>query len=244
MGIFRWIFGNREKGARDPASTSRYHRNDNSLQPNDDHLYSDNQDVTSGLEFRATLQIRTPLSVLEHHGETFRGPPSKAPVYCSEADGGWDLKLKSWAELARNESVKRRLEAIGEPEHECASDVGLVKPSEYLPFLKDFRRIVENPSAVSSLLNELDSLARSNPTYQHFWQKLNETYRDFPKSFFYTKFTEAPGIGAKAAKAIFESGIHSVAELCAASEADLIDIPGIGKKTLERLRAHFCRDPK
>lgn len=200
MGIFRWLFGNRKNGARGSASASRYHRDDNSLRSNGDHLYNDNQGVISGLEFSATLQIRTPLSVLEHHGETFQGPPSKAPVYCSEADGGWDLKLKSWADLAGSESVRQRLIAIGEPERESASDVGPVKPSEYLPFLKDFRRIVEKPSAVSSLLNELDSLPCSSPTYQQFWQKLSETYRDFPKSFFYMKFTEVSGIGAKAAK--------------------------------------------
>lgn len=47
------------------------------------------REVSHGLIFVATLQIRTPLVVLKHHGERYPGPPSAAPQYGSFADGIW-----------------------------------------------------------------------------------------------------------------------------------------------------------
>ena len=39
---------------------------------NDDRNNEKNTDVLTGVEFFATLQIRTPLNVLNHHGEIFK----------------------------------------------------------------------------------------------------------------------------------------------------------------------------
>lgn len=210
-----------------------------SIKSNDDQTYAENHHVLAGLQFNATLQIRTSLSILKHHGELFRGPPSKAPRYGSATDGFWAYKTKSWAELTKNKIAKQRLEAIEQPENTHASDVGLVKPSQYLPFLKDFRMIVEKPDKVQNLLEELKFLSQTNAAYQSFWLKLRENYQDFPNSFFYMKFTEIPGVGAKTAKAIFAAGIHTVEELGMATDVYLLSIPGIGKVIVHKLRKYF-----
>lgn len=57
-------------------------------------------DLYDGYRFSATLQLRTPLYVLEQHGREHPGPLSKLPEVCGQADGYWSPKIKSWAELS------------------------------------------------------------------------------------------------------------------------------------------------
>jgi hypothetical protein len=126
-------------------------------------------------QFHASLQICTPLEVLEHHGELFTGPPSATPRYGTEAGGIWlpTFPGMSWMEP--------RLEEQPEPTHD--SDVGPVRASEYLPFLRDFRRIVEQEASVEQKLAALEGLPARSRSYARFWQALSEEYQGFPESF-------------------------------------------------------------
>ena len=138
-----------------------------------DEAYYQNSDVIKGLEFFATLQIRTPLSVLIHHGETFSGPPSKAPQYGTMADGIWVPVTKTWRELGID---------IGEiSEREGASDVGPVKASEYLPFLIEFRKIVEGNTKIEEQIELIHDLCNQNDKHRRYCKLISY---DFPYSFF------------------------------------------------------------
>lgn len=42
------------------------------------------EDIIDGLKFVATLQLRTPLEILEHHGEIFKENNQTPPNYAKE----------------------------------------------------------------------------------------------------------------------------------------------------------------
>jgi hypothetical protein len=197
-----------------------------------DKTYHNNQELIKGMVFYATLQVRTPLSVLIHHGEGFHGPPSKVPRYGTEADGYWSYDLTPWRELG--------IDIDEMPESESASDVGPVKANEYLPFLIEFRKIVESQESVDKKIVEIKRLGRNNRLFKHFIRKLNAFYKyksDFPNSFFYNQFTGIPGIGQKSAKSLFEAGIKTFDDLNNADDKIILGIPGIGPAALKKIKS-------
>jgi hypothetical protein len=197
-----------------------------------DNTYYQNQDIFKGLIFKATLQIRTPLSVLIHHGETFSGPPSKAPRYGT--DGVWSPVTKTFRELGID------IDEISEGTE--ASEVGPVRASEYIPFLIDFRKIVEAQESIDVKIVNIKKLCRGNKQYQIYFRMLNKFYKykgDFPASFFYNQFIVIPGIGAKSAKALFEAGIKTFDDLKNADDKALLAVPGIGQAALKEIKGYF-----
>lgn len=199
----------------------------------DDQSYFGNQDVLRGLRFNATLQIRTPLSVLQHHGELFEGPPGAAPRYGAMADGFWVPEPKTWAELGFDLAEGR--------ESTHASDVGPVSPSDYLPFLIDFRTIVESVAVVPEKIARLNTLRSKSAAYRDLWQRLEAAYPEFPDSFFYHEFTKITGVGQKTARALYVAGFQCLSDLAAVEGAQLQRIPGVGAKTAKGI-VEFCKD--
>lgn len=229
----------------------------------DDQTFWDARDIIKGLIFVATLQIRTPLSVLEHHGERHPGPPSAAPKYGSPADGYWQYETKTWAELAgpkaarplptlpladfqQNFEQKLVEHGFSTPKTQeiasnyeagqMASDIGPITPGEYLPFLKAFRGIVETSTNVLVKLKQLSDLCQRNPQFVSIWQRLEQHYDDFPASFFYVQLTTIPGIGSKISRRLFEAGFKDFDSIRSASDRALQRVPGIGSKLLKVIR--------
>jgi hypothetical protein len=222
MGLFNWL--GKSKREQESVVDSRAER---SLFGDDD-AYHRNFDVAPSLEFHATLQIRTPLWILEHHGELFSGPPSQAPKYGTEADGIWLPKV-AWASVG----------VAPPPESSSASDVGPVRPQRYLPFLKDFRRTVEQPNGIDDKLAGLERLSHISSSYAAFWKKLKENIPDFPESFFYMGLADVPGIGPGTARNLYRSGVRTTKELRVASDKDLLKVQGMGQGTLRKVREYF-----
>lgn len=198
------------------------------LTPYSDTVYHDNSDIVDGVEFHATLQLRTPYHILERHGEVFKGPPSKAPQYGDSSHGIWLVKLKSWGVAEMDELSAKS---------PYASDIGPVIADEYLPFLKAFRQIVETDDSVAEKLAQLDLLATRSENFKEIFTRLNHSYENFPASYFYGQLAELPGIGIKSAKRLFEMGFHTKDAVQSATVETLLSVPGIGKKTIEKLKA-------
>lgn len=212
----RKLFGKQEKSSGFEKMTIRH---------DSDETFEQNQDLIEGYVFNATLQIRTPLEVLNRHGEVFRGPPSKAPNYAGPADGIWIFKLK-WQDDGY--------------EHTHASDIGYTTPREYLPFLKSFRTIVEAPDDIDIKLSKLDRLSKESIRNQEIWAKLDKYYGDFPHSFFYNHLTVLPGVGKKTAKLFYESGLRELSDIEKASDTQLQSLQGVGKGLVSKVRTYFA----
>jgi ERCC4-type nuclease len=122
----------------------------------------------------------------------------------------------------------------------AASDVGTATASEYLPFLIEFRKIVESKESIDKKIIEIKRLGRNNRLFKDFTIKLNDFYKnDFPASFFYNQFTQIPGIGQKSAKALFEAGIKTFDDLKNADDRTLLAVPGIGPVALKKIKKFF-----
>lgn len=199
----------------------------------DDKSYQANSDILEGMQFSATLQIRTPLSVLEHHGEVFYGPPSQAPKYGTQADGIWTFKTKPLRDLGI---------ALDETEFTHTSDVGPIKPSLYLPFLVQFRSIVEGAASLDEKLAALSLLSTRSAEFREIWRKLSSNYGDFPESFFYLQFTTLPRIGRQLAQRLYKAGFCSVNDIVRASTSRLTAVPGLGSVTAAKIQAVYHDD--
>lgn len=120
-----------------------------------------NDDIIAGLEFFATLQLRTPLRVLRWHGKIHKDrdkPPPKVAI--KEWEGIWLPKIKTWKELGGADL----------PEFvpsTAASDIGPVKISEYFPYLLGIHEIVESTMPRDVLVVQLREFL-SRPEWSNF----------------------------------------------------------------------------
>lgn len=184
------------------------------------------EDIIDGLEFVATLQLRTPLEILRHHGEIFKENNQTPPNYAKEQwQGIWIPKTKSYKDLG-----------FDIENDNSSSDIGYVKSSEYVKFLIDFRNIVESDNLNEKMMNELFLLAEKNQNYKSFWDRHKEADKDFPHSFFYKQFTKIDGIGIKTAKLLYENGFKTINDLKNAHDDELLKIKGIGNIQLKKIR--------
>lgn len=178
--------------------------------------------VFEGLEFHATLQLRTPLEILKHHREVYTGRDI-APRYINEEwQGIWLAKHKEEYDLFTD--------------HGCASDVGLVNDKIYLKFLIPFREIIERNEGVDKKIELLESRAKENSDFKLFWEKHKKIDQDFPHSFFYKQLTAIEGIGNKTAKILYEHGFKSIEEIKSATDEKLLSVKGIGKSLIVKIR--------
>lgn len=189
----------------------------------------DNNDVLDGLEFVATLQLRTPLEVLKHHGEVFKERNQTTPSYAKELwHGIWLPKTKSFKELGLD------IEEI--EEGTSSSEIGYVKSSEYVPFLIEFRKIVESDKSTDEMLQELYNLANINQKFKSFWDRHCEVETNFPHSFFYKQLTLIDGVGAKSAKLLYENGFKNTKDIQCAKDEEILKVKGIGNSLLQKIR--------
>jgi hypothetical protein len=191
--------------------------------------YQRNQDVLEGLEFVATLSLDTPLRVLEHHGERYRGLPSSAPKHGDESEGIW-VPVVNWAGLGINPPADGMM----------ASAIGPV-PSDggtFLPFLIEFRRIVESDLPTFEKLKQVDRFSKSTPEYQRIRRRLGA---DFAKVWFAKQLTVVPGIGRQLARVLFDAGFLDIDALRAAGDAELLEIGGMGPSTVKKIREYFSK---
>ena len=112
---------------------------------------SQNRDILKGYRFCATLQLRTPLHVLQHHGEVV-GLDAVRPAYGPPWSGIWVLETKTYRELG---IPIREL-----PPGPMASEIGPVPADggDFLVFLKAYRTIVESKREVTERLSKLEEL--------------------------------------------------------------------------------------
>lgn len=174
-----------------------------------------NDDIIKGLKFNATMQLRTPLRVLLRHGEIHTDRVKVPPKIALERwEGIWFPKTKTFKELG--------IDVPELPPHSThASDVGPIRPDDYLPFLIAVRRIIE-----------------AHDTIKHRIEKLREMPIVADWRVFASKHGGIDGIIER----FFPKFMNLAADLntpnriAAASDETLLGIKGIGPAKLKAIR--------
>jgi len=185
--------------------------------------------LVCGYEYRATLRINTPLSALLDDGKI--SPDLIAPENVhGMAHGIWIPQIKTWRELG--------IDFDEAPESNCASDIGPVERMPYRNFLVSVRLAVEDGDrkltdrilAIKAITNitEFAEYVRKLGGQGALVEKL------FPRI-----VMNIPGINSTVGETLWKAGMRTPHRLNVASDAELLALPGVGKKSLASLRL-FC----
>lgn len=182
-----------------------------------DAFRGDGTGLVEGLEFCATLLPRTPLWILDRHGELWTDKDADPPNYGNAGDGIWIMALP-W----------RRANSIdpsnGPPQYD---------KRVHLLFFRAFRKIVESEMHAPSQIDAITALVEGDPRFVH----LATFFKwDLPRSFFIGRLIELDGVGRGLATRLFEAGILTPEMAIGATDQDLRSVRGIGHGTVVRLR--------
>lgn len=199
-------------------------------QNNEIEYWKANQDVISGLEFVATMQLRTPLRVLLRHGEIHTDINTEPPKIINEMwEGMWAPKTKTYRELGSD---------IDEPPPGMhASDIGPILPGDYLPFLIAIRQIVELNDSIENRIEKLRDMSTVGK-----WKAYIEKHGGIEKiiRYFFPKFIDTiPSLNQSTEDELFKSGLNTPNRIAAAPDETLLSIKGIGKAKVKVIR-DYC----
>lgn len=207
--------------------------------PSSKHPYqvfkdSPNSDIIAGMCFHATMQLRTPLRILQRHGKVLP-LGSDLPDDCEQWMGIWFPKTKTFEELTGGR-IKDNLKQEYEVTH--ASTIGPVKPSEYLPFLMAIREVVEDQS-LSTIQRRVGIEAVCHRSeFKEFAERHGGADEIFA-CLYPTILSVIPGLTASSREALTEMGIRSVGAIRSLSDKTLSSLKGLGPAKIARIRA-FC----
>ena len=193
------------------------------------HIVSEQlNDIYIGIEFVATLQIRTPLIILTRDGEIYSGNDDKQPDIAIEGwEGIWIPKLKPQYKLDLNETSKMM----------CSSDIGYVYKKEYLEFLIDLRKIIELNDTIDNRIAAL---------HEHYlsekWKNYIDKHNGADKliQYFFPKFVNTiPSLNDETVDELIKNNLVTPNAIATTNDSVLLDIKGIGKSKLKIIR-NYC----
>ncbi len=189
-----------------------------------------NDDIIRGLEFSATMQLRTPLRVLLRHGEIHMDRNMKPPRIALEPwEGIWLPKTKTFRELGLD---------MDEPTPgEHASSIGPILPSDYLPFLIAVREIVELTDSIESRINRLHEKPMVGD-----WKTYIEKHGGIGSviGYLFHDFIDTiPNISFAIRNELSDLGLDTPNRIAAATDETLLSIKGIGQAKLKTIR-DYC----
>jgi hypothetical protein len=187
-----------------------------------------NDDIISGWRYCATLQLRTPLFVLQQHGRlvpaTSGGPPELTPEMWH---GIWIPGLgEEFAYLSRGATM--------------ASEVGQIPADggDYLPFLKAVRSISEGVGSVSykeAALRKLIGESGPNGTpYAQYIDKEDLVDRVLPR------VVSLLPVSIGIVRSLLSQQLDTLEKLAAMSDDQLLSVKYLGTKRLNLIRAFIA----
>ena len=193
------------------------------------HRTYPNSDIISGLKFCATMQLRTPLRVLLRHGELFSDLPNEPPQIARAMwEGKWTAHGPSFRELGIE---------LDDPPSLMTSSIGLIPGDggDYLKFLIAAREIVESANSIGDRVAALvDEVIR--PQWLKFQHVRFHSAYDIADYFFPAFLFEIPRLAPKAAQELRKLGLDTAEAPDAATDAQLLSVPGIGPRALLEIR--------
>jgi hypothetical protein len=181
-------------------------------------------DRIEGLEFRATLQLRTPLRILTKHGEIHKDRESPPPSYAKEEWGGiWIPKTDYRSDFLSEGAT-------------VSSDIGYVPSGggNLLPFLIAVREIVETELLIDQRRKKLFGLLKNNE-----WSEIVSLYggdvqivdRLFPPF-----LKTIGGLSKDSIAELYQANLRTPESLEKSSDKDLLKVKGIGPSKLKKIR--------
>ncbi|MCP9913137.1 hypothetical protein KBZ07_06920 [Cyanobium sp. BA20m-14] len=95
---------------------------------------------------------------------------------------------------------------------------------------------METAEGLDQMLYELRELSTSTPDNRKVWKKLKKADPLFPDSFFSSALESLSGVGVSMAQKLYQAGFRTVEEAQAASDGELLAIPGLGRGLLAKVR--------
>jgi hypothetical protein len=166
-----------------------------------------------GLEFGATLQLRTPLRVLTKHREIHKDRESPPPNYAKEGwEGIWLPKIDS------------KFDALSEGAT-MASEIGPVPldGGDYLPYLISVRTVVESELPIEERRNKLKLLDKSSGSA-------------LADHFFPPFITSIKGLSKDTISELHQANLNTPDAVEKTSDEILLKINGIGPSKLKKIR--------
>jgi hypothetical protein len=147
----------------------------------------------------------------------------KKPTIVPAQHAIWVPVTKSWEELGFNFKEF--------PSSTMASEIGQIPEDggDLLPFLNEYRRIIEGDATRPQILFALSELAKPQPAIS---EKMGG---DIAQAFVVWELMELNGCGSVTAKRLYEAGFICKSDVMAAQIDNLMAIKGIGKKTAQTL---------
>lgn len=184
-----------------------------------------NDDILDGVQFCATMQLRTPLRVLKRHGETHTQRGSAPPaIACQEWEGIWVSKLCSpFDELSVGVTM--------------ASDVGPIPADggDYLKMLIAVRTVVEASMPVFDRRRELLATL-DQPQWGEYVDKLGGRVAIADK-FFPPFLSTIKGLPTAATSELVRMSLDTPNQLIRCDDRTLLALNGIGSAKLAAIRA-------
>ena len=193
--------------------------------------WKNNQDVINGLQFIATLQLRTPLRVLLRHGEIHTDINTEPPQIIKEMwEGIWTFKTKTYRELGLDIDIEP-------PQGTHASDAGQVIPDDYVPFLIAIRKIVEVNEPIDNRIKKL----REMPMVGE-WKPFIEKHGGIEKIIgrFFPKFIDTiHKLNLSTKDELYKLDLNTPNRIAAAPDETILSIKGFGQAKLKVIR-DYC----
>lgn len=188
------------------------------------------REVHQAWRFCATMQLRTPLRILERHGELHTGRAAAPPMVADEPwQGVWVPVSRTFRELGLN---------IDEPAPGAmASSIGLI-PADggaFLPFLKSVRSVVEAEGSSAERRQRLKTVL-GEPAAASIVRKLGGRTVVL-EQLFPPYLSTITGLSPKAIAELKAHRLTSAHAIASATDAELLAISGIGQVKLAVLRA-------
>lgn len=116
--------------------------------------------------------------------------------------------------------------------------IGSEEERNLISFLKSFRYIVETAEGLDQKLSELKELSTSTPGNRRWWARCSEGSPLWPDSYFIGElWIKLPkGVGSNMTEKLYQAGFRTVEEVQAASDGELLAVPGLGKGLLAKIR--------
>ena len=219
IGLLKRLFGGATPPPIKPSSPPPLPRHDMPVH----FSVQGNEDIIKGWQFCATLQLRTPLAVLEQHGRRVPLRPDGPPSITTEMwQGIWTPDVGDEFSMFDARSM--------------ASEVGSIPADggDYLPFLIAFRTITEGRASVgdkeAGIRDLLKQLGPGGTPYAEYHKAKELIDEVLPRT-----ISLLP-VSRPVHNKIVAAGLTTLAKVEAVSDKALLAIDGLGPKSLAGIR--------